>query len=137
MRVAVIYFPVKNKLKLQNITKGLVAGIECQGHHVDLIDGTAEVGKKLTIYQYIALGTESTTFYKGTINPKVNEFLAQAGALIGKKCFAFLAKATFAAEKTLLTLMKAMEKEGMVLKTSDILSDSRHARAIGEQLHIA
>ena len=39
MRVAVIFFTSKNRNKLINTTKGLVHGIESQGHQVDLIDG--------------------------------------------------------------------------------------------------
>ena len=136
MRVAVIFFSSKNRNKLMNASKGLVRGIESQGHQVDLIDGDKEIGKKLTAYQYVAVGTESLGFL-GKIPGKISKFLSQAGLITGKKSFAFVIKAFFGAQKALLNLMKSMEHEGMYLRFSDIFDNPAHAEVIGKRIHIA
>ena len=43
MRIAVIYFAGGQRNKLVEVSKGLVKGIEAQGHQVDLIDGDRDV----------------------------------------------------------------------------------------------
>jgi len=136
MRVAVVYFAVKNRDALQKISHSLAKGIQSQGHLVDVIDAINESDKKLTIYQYIAVGTESTSLYSGKISDKIKEFLAGSGAVMGKMSFAFLSKAAFAGEKTLLRLMQAMEAQGMVIKSSEILKDAQLAEYIGKKLRI-
>jgi menaquinone-dependent protoporphyrinogen IX oxidase len=135
MRVAVVFFSGQKREVLRNIAKGLVHGIEAQGHHVDLMDGTMEMGKKLTIYQYIAIGTEAFGFL-GKTPEKISHFLSQSGSVIGKKCFAFVIKSLFGSQRALLSLMKRMEKEGMYLTFSDILTSPLHAEVIGKKLHI-
>ncbi|MBN2532125.1 MAG: hypothetical protein JXB88_04505 [Spirochaetales bacterium] len=135
MRVAVIFFSSDKRELLRNIAKGLVHGIESQGHHVDLIDGGREVGKKLTIYQYIAVGTEALGF-SGKTPENITHFLGQSGSIIGKKCFAFVIKTLFGSQKALINLMKRMEREGMYLTFSDILTSPELAEAIGKKLHI-
>jgi len=135
MRVAVVFFPARNREKLRNISMGLAHGIENQGHHVDLIDGEKEIGKKLTIYQYIAVGTESSGF-SGKTPEKIAKFLSHAGSLIGKKCLAFVTKAMIGAQKGLLHLMKRMEHEGMYLTYSKIFESPEMAEIIGKNIHI-
>ena len=135
MRVAVVFFSGKRREFLRDIAQGLVHGIESQGHHVDLIDGDREVGKKLTTYQYLAVGTEALGFL-GKTSEKITHFLGQSGSVIGKKCFAFVTKAFVGSQKALLRLMKRMEHEGMYLIFSDVLANPAHAEAIGKRLHI-
>jgi hypothetical protein len=66
----------------------------------------------------------------------VRTFLAGAGAVTGRKSYAFVCKARFGAAKSLSALMKTMEGEGMVIKTSDILRSPTEAEEIGKRLHI-
>jgi hypothetical protein len=134
MRVAVVFFPDKKRELLRNIAKGLVQGIEAQGHYVDLVDGIRDMGKRLTIYQYVAIGTECTGF--GKTPEKISHYLSQAGSVVGKKCFAFITKTVLGAQKGLLNLMKRMEHEGMYLTYSDILTSPEHAEAVGKKLHL-
>jgi menaquinone-dependent protoporphyrinogen IX oxidase len=135
MRVAVVFFSGRKREYLRNIAKGLVHGIESQGHHVDLIDGDREVGRKLTVYQYLAVGTEPLGFF-GKTPKKITHFLAQSGSVIGKKSCAFVTKTLFGSQKALLRLMKRMEHEGMYLTFSDVLTNPAHAEAIGKRLHV-
>ena len=116
MRVAVIFFSGKSRDKLLKISKSLAAGIESQGHQVDIVDGDHDVNTKLTIYKYLAIGTESISIFGGKIPEKVTHFLSQAGVVTGKRSFAFVLKTFFGSTRALFRLMRGMEKEGMYLK---------------------
>lgn len=136
MRVAVVFIARNKRDKLLEISKALAAGIESQGHRVEIIDGMRDVSSKLTIYEYIAVGTEVTTTFGGKIPEKAQEFLKNAGVLTGKRCFAFVIKSTFGGAKGLQRLMKAMEGEGMYLRFSEVLTSALEAQEIGKRLSI-
>ncbi len=136
MRTAVIFFSGKNREKILNLAKALARGIESQGHQVDIIDGDRDVNSKLTIYQYIAVGTESVSLFGGKIPEKISTFLASAGMVAGKRSFAFVAKTPLGSQKALSRLMKQMESEGMYLKYSEVLNSQVEAEEIGKRLHI-
>ena len=137
MRVGVVYFAERNKTKLREVSQGLAKGIEALGHQVDLIDALAQTDARLTMYDYLALGTEAVSFFRGKIPAKIPQYLANAGTATGKRCFAFVLNHPIAANRALLKLMKAMEHEGMYLKYSEILSSKEQAEAIGKRLTIA
>ena len=136
MRVAVIFFEGKNRNKVLEITRSLAQGIEEKGHSVDIIDGDRDISTKLTIYQYIAVGTTALTNYGGKIPENVTRFLSSAGVITGKRCFAYIVKGGLRIMKTLSTLMGALEHEGMYLKYSEVLSSNVEAAAVGRRLHI-
>ena len=136
MRAAVVFFTTNSRDKILNIAKSLARGIESQGHQVDIIDGDHDVNAKLTMYQYIAVGSESLSNFSGKIPDKVGQFLASSGMVAGKRSYAFITKNVFGATKALTRLMKNMEKEGMFLKYSSILNSPQEAEEIGKRLHI-
>lgn len=137
MRVAIVFFAPQNREKMINISKALAKGVESQGHQVEIVDGDHDVNTKLTIYQYILVGTSATTAFGGKIPEKIAHFLANSGIVSGKRSSAFLVKGGLRAGKTLRVLMKAMEKEGMYLKFSEIISSEPEAEEIGKRLHIS
>jgi len=137
MRAAVVFFAMNSRNKILNITKSLARGIESQGHQVDIIDGLHDVNAKLTMYQYIAVGSEPVSNFSGKIPEKVGHFLSSSGMVAGKRSFAFITKNAFGASKALTRLMKNMEKEGMFLKYSSILNSPQEAEEIGKRLHIS
>jgi hypothetical protein len=136
MRAAVVFFPEKNRDKLLKISKALSEGIQQNGHQVDIIDGSRDVNTKLTIYEYVAVGTEVTSFIGGKIPEAVGNFLSSSGIVGGKRCFAYLIKKGFGTQKGLSKLMKVMEGQGMFLKYSDVLSSPEEAKEIGKRLHV-
>lgn len=109
-------------------------GIERQGHEVTLVDARAEA--LLTPFSYIAVGTVATSVFSKTVPEPLITFLRSAGRLSGKRCYAFVGKSGLRKRKLLASLMKTMEKEGMYLKTSDILSTAAEAETIGSRLRI-
>jgi hypothetical protein len=119
------------------LAQAVARGIEQQGNQVDTFEGARDPNAKLTIYQYIVVGAEPSGSLGGKVPDSVKTFLAGAGAVTGKKSYAFVAKATFGAGKSLSVLMKIMEGEGMLIKTSDILRSPAEAEEIGRRLHVS
>jgi hypothetical protein len=136
MRVAVVFFSGRNRDRMMNLAKAVARGIEKQGNQVDTFDGARDPNVKLTIYQYAVIGAEPVGTFGGKVPDSVKTFLAAAGAVAGRKCYAFVSKSRFGAAKSLAALMKTMEGEGMLLKTSDILRSPTEAEEIGRRLHV-
>ena len=135
MRVAVVFFADRNRQGLLALARGLQAGIESQGHQVELIDGIRDVHSKLTAHQYAVVGAESLSI-TGKIPARVAPFLASAGLIQGKRSYAFVAKSFLGSNRALLRLMRSMEHEGMYLKNSGVLKSAEEARAIGAHLRV-
>lgn len=121
---------------MKMIAKALSEGISAQGHVVDVLDMTLETGKIVSFYDYLVIGTESPTFFGGKIPTSVSSFLKTAGSISGKRCMAFITKGGVRSMKTLLSLMKVMEKEGMFLKKSELIPKVEFAKAVGKHLQI-
>jgi flavorubredoxin len=118
------------------MSRALAKGIEEQGHQVDIVDGDHDVSTKLTVYQYIAVGTEAVSTIGGKIPEKVGPFLSNAGLIAGKRSFAYVHKSFLSAPRALSRLMKAMETEGLYLKNSMVLNSNAEAEELGRRLHI-
>jgi len=116
--------------------KALSGGIQSQGHDAVLIDACREVGVSLTPFDYIVVGVLADSLLSKFIPEPLVAFLRSAGHLSGKRSYAFVAQGGLRKRRVLSSLMKAMEKEGMYLKKSDILVKSAEAAAIGSRLHI-
>lgn len=135
MRAAVVFFSGPSGDRIVEMARALAKGLERQGHTVDVIDGAKDAGAKLTIHRYIAVGATPIGTFGGKVSEKVKPFLAAAGAVSGKKSYAFVTRAPLGAPKALAALMAAMEGEGMLLKNSDILRSPQEAEEIGKRLH--
>jgi hypothetical protein len=136
MRVGIVYFENTMNKKLTTIVENLAEGIKSQGHQVDIINGNKDINSKLTIYNYIAIGTESINFLGGKIPPRVTSYLSNSGIIKGKRSYGFTIRNSLRTQKTLGKLMSVMEHEGMYLKKSDIISTQNEAKIIGSKLHI-
>ncbi|OQY33069.1 MAG: hypothetical protein B6241_08980 [Spirochaetaceae bacterium 4572_59] len=135
MRVAVVYY--KNGFeKVKEVATLLARGVESSGHQVSIINMETDSDVRLTIFDYIILGTAPNSFFSGKISGKISENLKNSGTVSGKKCYAFVVKKGLFVSKALQSLMKIMEKEGMFLKISDVISAADEAELIGKKLHI-
>lgn len=121
---------------IKKIATSIAQGIEEQNHMVDVIDIKLEGSKIISYYDYLIVGCEATNTFGGKIPQNVSTFLKNCGSISGKRCMAFVTKAGFRSGKTLHSLMKVMEGEGMYLKTSDVINKEPMAKAIGKRLHI-
>jgi menaquinone-dependent protoporphyrinogen IX oxidase len=136
MRAAVVFVEGQRHERLLSLSKSLARGMIAQGHQVDVIDGMRETESKLTIYKYIAIGSEATTFLSGKLPEVLQRFLKNSGAIAGKRSYAFIAKGKPGYRRALLRLMRAMEGEGMYLKNSGVLATEAEAEAVGKRLHL-
>jgi len=137
MKVCVLYASASRESeKIKAIAKSLAEGVSSQGHQVDIIDMNLDMGKKVSFYDYLIFGTEANTFWGGKIPTTVSQFLRAAGEVSGIRCMGFVSKGGLRSMKTLQTLMKTMEHEGLFLKKSEIVTKPDYARAIGKHLQI-
>ncbi|MBO8436686.1 MAG: hypothetical protein IAA97_06880 [Spirochaetes bacterium] len=135
MQVCIVYAGAdRNGAKLKTLSEGFAKGLEAQGHQVDIISAYDE-GTRLTLYDYVIMGAEPVSFFSAKIPDAVSKFLAQAGTVSGKRCLAFI-PSCLRKGKTLQNLMKAMEREGMILKLSEIIRKPDEAMAIGKRLNV-
>jgi len=135
VRVAVVYFQSGNS-EVKKTAEALARGISAENHMVDLINGETDTDKKLTGYEYIVIGAAPISFFTGKISDKISMYLNNSGTMSGKRSYAFIRKKGISSSKALKNLMIAMEKEGMMLKISDVLYSSVEAEAAGRKLHI-
>ncbi|MCL2557497.1 MAG: hypothetical protein FWE09_03370, partial [Treponema sp.] len=104
------------------------------GHIVDVINANESDGARLPGYDYVAIVTETLSFFSARLPDAVKKILDSARALGGKKGAAFVRKGGFRFNRALAVLMNAMEKEGMVVNWSDILLSVAHAEAMGKRI---
>jgi len=134
MRIAVISVSARRNGR-QDCVKSLASGMESMGHRVDIVDAWAEDGYKLPAYEYIAVCAEASSLWGGKMPDALSRILASASSLVGKRSAAFLRKTSpFFINKALRNLMKAMEKEGMLVNWSEVLLSSAHANAMGKRI---
>jgi len=135
MRVAVVYFQSGSN-EVKKTAEALARGISAGDHLVELINGETDTDKRLTSYEYIVVGSTANSFFSGKISDRISSYLKNSGMLSGKRSYAFIRKKGLASSKALKNLMMAMEKEGMMLKISDVLYSAIEAEAAGKKLHI-
>ncbi|MCL2878889.1 MAG: hypothetical protein FWF29_01470 [Treponema sp.] len=133
MRIIIISAPAVRKAPPDYVTS-LAKGMEAMGHYVDVLDAWSGDGYRLPGYDYIAVVTQAVSFFSGKIPAVVNGILSAASNLVGKKSAAFVRKGGLFTAKALSNLMRAMEKEGMLVNWSDILLNAPHAQALGKMI---
>lgn len=135
MRVAVVYY--ENGFEnMKTLATHLARGVESEGHQVSIINMRTDSDAKLTIYEYLLIGTVPNSSFSGKVSDKISDYLKNSGTISGKKSYAFVVKRGFFSNKALQNLMKNMEKEGLFLKVSDVISSAEEAEIIGKKLHI-
>ena len=133
MRIAVISAPAQRKAPADYI-RALAKGMESMGHRVDVIDAWTEDGFRLPGYEYIAVAAEALSFFSGKIPEGISKVLSAGSGLVGKKSAAFIKKGGLFTGRALANLMRAMEKEGMMINWSEVLLNVPHAEAIGKRI---
>jgi menaquinone-dependent protoporphyrinogen IX oxidase len=136
MRVAVVYFE-KEKGKLAEIAESMARGIGDQGHDARVINGILDTNAKLSMFEYIVIGTAPISLFSKKLDESVGQFIKSSGVITGKRCYAFVQKKGFRPFRVLQELMKLVEKEGVILKTSDVVNSKEEAAYIGKKLHIS
>jgi len=133
MRVAVVSAPSIRRPP-PDYVQALAKGMTSMGHAVDVIDAWTGDGMRLPGYDYVAVVTEPVSLFSRQVPDVVAKVLSAGSGLTGKKSASFIKKRGLRFNRTLSTLMRAMEKEGMVVNWSDILLNAPHAEAMGKRI---
>ena len=134
MRIVVVSATGQRK-GIPEYVKSLARGMESMGHRVDVLDAWTEDGYRLPGYEYIAVCAEACSTWGGKMPEVLQKVLGAGSGLVGKKSAAFLKKTSpFFINKALTNLMRAMEKEGMLVNWSEILFNAPHAEALGKRI---
>jgi hypothetical protein len=108
--------------------------MEAMGHRVDVVDAWTEDGFRLPGYEYVVVVAEPASFFSGKMPDVLGPVLSAGSSLVGKKGAAFLRKKGVFTGRAMANLMKAMEKEGMIVNWSDILLNAPHAESLGKRI---
>lgn len=137
MDISIVYADkVRTDTKVQNVAKVFALSLSNNGHNVTLVNAHLDMGKSLTLSDYIIVGTTSITAFGGKIPKVISDFLKRAGTVSGKRCYAFITNGGLFKNKSLQALMKAMEAEGMYIKNFEIIDKPQLAAAIGKRLNV-
>lgn len=132
MRIAVISLCARRK-EIPEYVKSLARGMESMGHRVDVLDAWTDDGFRLPGYEYVAVCAEADP--RGRMPDVLPKILGLGSGLVGKKSAAFLKKTSpFFVNRALKNLMKAMEKEGMLINWSDFILSGPQAEALGKRI---
>lgn len=133
MRIAVISAPAR-RVSPPDYVKALARGMESMGHRADIIDAWTEDGYRLPGYEYIAVCAEVLSAFGGKMPEALPKLLAAGSGIGGRKSAAFLKKTGPFTGKGLVNLMRAMEKEGLIINWSEIILNPPHAEALGKRI---
>jgi len=137
IRAAILVFAKPSRRpKVLAIAEQLALGMREQGAQAEVILAHPGHEVKLTGFHYIAVGCDVRAVWKGTLPTELAPLLSQGGILTGKKAFAFVVPSLLGTSKTLSQLMRALEREGMLLRYSDILSKGEQAKTLGRRLKL-
>jgi hypothetical protein len=133
MRIVIVSIPAGRKPTPDYVT-ALARGMESQGHHVEILNAWSEDGRKLPTYEYIAVVAEQTSLFGGKMPAALSELLSASSVIGGKRGAAFLKKTYPFTGKAMSNLMRAMEKEGMLVNWSDVILSASHAQELGKRI---
>lgn len=135
MRICIAYSSTNSK-KIEEYARSLGKGLEAQTNAViDLINIDNESDKRLTGYNYILFGCGKRSLFNSKVDKSFLQFLKNCGHITGKHTFSFTTGG-FGSQKFLAQLMKAVESEGVLLKSSAAITSNEEAKIIGSKLHI-
>ncbi|MDR0876622.1 MAG: hypothetical protein LBN21_01100 [Treponema sp.] len=133
MRIAIISVPARRRAPPDYVVS-LAKGMESMGHRADVVNAWTDDGFRLPGYEYIVVAAEPLSFFSGKLAEALPKILAAGSSLVGKKSAAFVKKNGLFTGRALANLMKAMEKEGLLVNWSDILLNPPHAEALGKRI---
>ena len=116
--------------------QAVLKSAEEAGGSAEIFDGFADDGKpRLALFDYIAVVAKKKGFFGGQLPDRAKEYLDSAPSIAGKKGAALIVKSgPFGNGKACSNLMRLLEKEGVLLDYSEIISGVEAARACGKNL---
>ena len=136
MRVALVHFlsPGKDS-KHKGILQKLENAVINKGYQIDIFNAKTDFSTmRLTGYDYISIIVPSSALFGSKLPEKFDEILDNSGNLTTKKGCALVVKSGFSSWKTCKNLMKAMEKQGVLLDYFEVVDNPDHAAYVGKKI---
>ena len=121
--------------KLKTISQAIAQGLEKNGHQSDLLSIITDTDKRLTLYDYLIVVAEPLSAFGKKVNPQIEKYLENAGMVSGKRA-ATLLVGGIRKTAAMATLMRVVESQGIILKTSEFVSKPGEAKAFASSLNI-
>lgn len=132
MRVALLYSSQSNASAFTDYAKEVEKGIIDNSHFVDLMP--KENVRSLTGYKNIVIGYENISTFNAKVSNEFIRMIKSCGDISGKYCYVFINKKLRSAA-LLRNLMKLLEKEGMIICSSEIFSSKENGFNFGKRLN--
>jgi hypothetical protein len=129
MRIAVVAVSEKKSEALIRQARAAAREFTMMGNIAD----SFEAGdSRVCSYDFIAVCSEAASL-GGKIGPKFAEQISRCGNLVGKRSMALLNKSSLFPGKALTFMMRAMEREGMVVTMAEVVSGEGEAAAAARE----
>lgn len=135
MRVAVVCALNGKGSKIPGIAKSLSMALESKGNLCDVIDIKSDNDKKLTIYDYLIIVSEPVSYFSGKVPENIGKYLENAGVVSGKRAATVIVGGLLK-QKAMSNLMRIVEGQGIILKTSEFIKSEGEAKAFGSNLKV-
>ena len=137
MRVAVVTAPKSGESsKLKGVADSIVRTLEKRGYSSDIINTSLDSDKKLILFDYIVFVSEGLSLFSKNLPSSLGTYLRNCGNISGKRAAVVLTGGTLRKGATMAGLMKIVEGEGVILKTSQIISKPSEAEAFASNLNV-
>ena len=136
MKVCLLVCPKGNDSEnLKKIAAGCAQGLEQNGTQSDILNVSVDTDKRLTLYDYLIFIAEPLSSFGKNVTPSLKKFLENAGAVSGKRAATILVGG-IRKTVTMATLMRVVESEGIILKTSEFIKKPGEAKVFASRLKI-
>ena len=136
MKACIILWPKEDEsVRLANIGASLSQGLESQGHQCDIVNIAVDTDKRLTLYDYLIVVAEPLSAFSKNVSPRIGKYFENAGSVSGKRAATILVGG-IRKSAAMSTLMRIVESEGIILKTSEFISKPGEAKAFSSHLNI-
>ena len=127
MRIAVVAVSERKSERLRKMARATAREFSASGHLSELFES---VDSRLCTYDFLVVCSEPKGL-GSEIGSKLSMQLSNGGNLVGKRSMALLVKSGLFPGKALAKLMKALEKEGMVVTMGEVVArDSEAVEAV-------
>ena len=136
MKVCILICPKNGDSEnLKKIAASCAQGLEANGTQSDIFNVAVDTDKRLTLYDYLIFIAEPMSSFGKNITPTLKKFLENAGVVSGKRAATILVGG-IRKTATMATLMRIVESEGIILKTSEFIKKPGEAKAYCSRLNI-
>lgn len=137
MRIAVVVSPKNGESRtILETAKDVTVTLERRGYSVECINTLLDSDKKLTIFDYLVFIGESVSLFSKKVSPSLGKYLNTCGTISGKRAAVILAGRTLLKTGAMAALMKAVEGEGVILKTSEFCNTPSKASAFVNNINV-